>query len=73
MSDFATIRARTLLLIERMVEQLEQKDGDFSNFDSQILEKSIKCTLLLELQANKSGKDSGYSSTSNEDLESEFE
>jgi len=73
MSDFADIRARALQIISRMVEQLEHKDGDFTNFDSQILDKVVKSTILLETQASKTGKETGLKDVSIEDLSSDFD
>lgn len=72
MSDFAGLRAKAMGILERMVEELENK-GEFTSSDAAVIEKVVKTCVILETQSSKAGKDSGFKEFATDDLESEFE
>ena len=72
MSDFASLRDRAFKILDRMVDELENK-SDFTSSDASVVEKVVKTCVILEVQASKTGKDSGFKEAATEDLESEFE
>jgi uncharacterized protein YkvS len=72
MSDFASLRDRAFKILDRMVDELENK-GEFTAGDAGIVEKVVKTCVILEVQSAKAGRDSGFKEAATEDLESEFE
>ena len=72
MSDFASLRERSYKLLERMVEELENK-SEFTSGDAGVIEKVVKTCVILETQAAKNGTDTGLKDLSAEDLEAAYD
>ena len=72
MSDFVGLRERAFQLLDRMIEELENK-GEFTSGDAGVIEKVVKTCVILEVQQSKSGKDSGFKDVDSDDLEKDFE
>ena len=73
MSDFPNMRARAGQLIDRLLNQLEEKSDDLTSQDVLALEKAVKTIVILTVEETKSGKSNPNSSIATEDLEEEFD
>lgn len=73
MSDFPNMRARAGQLIDRLLNQLEEKSDDLTSQDSAMIEKAVKTILLLTEAEERDGKANPNKGTSTEDLEDEFD
>ena len=73
MSDFPNMRARAGQLIDRLLNQLEEKSDDLTSQDVLALEKAVKTIVILTVEETKSGKPNPNSSIATEDLEEEFD
>ena len=72
MSDFASLRDRAFKILDRMVDELENK-SDFTSSDASVVEKVVKTCVILEVQAAKNGNDTGLKDLSAEDLEAAYD
>ena len=72
MSEFAELRARIFTVVSDMVTTLEEKT-EYNQYDSSMIERLAKACILLETQAGKSGKETGFKDAPTEELEEEFE
>jgi len=72
-SDFPNMRARAGQLIDRLLNQLEEKSDDLTSQDVACVEKAVKTILLLTEAEERDGKANPNKGTSTEDLEDEFD